>query len=258
MRVCPDQGLVNKFITPGVTPSSSEMDALEQCFQANVLPCSEISGNGNRCNAIAVGSGCQAGWGCATNTDWFYSPVTGAFRDSGCSTGFGTVDTVLLPAGLSSNHTLLSWRWDALDTSQLYTGCVDVSISGNGSPPSPTLTKGHRKLLYGSVGASPTPKPTTKSPTKSPTKPPTACTPARMQQLIATHKQWNTFVRAGSGSFPVDENSIRLNERLDCDNCLTNPGENIILCCLALFLPCPVMLTDIELACVALAVAYEL
>jgi hypothetical protein len=127
MRVCPDGALVSKFITPGVTPSSSEMTQLEQCFQNNVLPCTGVSGN-RGCDAIQVGSGCQAGWGCASNTDWFYSPSGGAFNDGSCSTGIYTRDQVQLPAGFTSNHTLLSWRWDALDTSQLYTGCVDVSI----------------------------------------------------------------------------------------------------------------------------------
>jgi hypothetical protein len=127
MRVCPDDALVSLFTTPGSTPSAADMSALEQCFQDNVMPCSGVGSN-QRCDAIAMGSGCEAGWGCASNTDWFYSSIAGADNEGSCSTGFYTRDSVQLPAGFTSNHTLLSWRWDALDTSQLYTGCVDVSI----------------------------------------------------------------------------------------------------------------------------------
>jgi hypothetical protein len=51
MRVCPNAALVSRFITSGVTPSSSEMTQLEQCFQDNVLPCTGVSGN-RGCDAL--------------------------------------------------------------------------------------------------------------------------------------------------------------------------------------------------------------
>ena len=161
MRVCPDDALVARFTTPGVSPSSSEESQLEQCFQDNILPCTGVNGN-RGCDALAVGSGCQAGWGCASNTDWFYSPNAGAFNDGSCSTGFGTKDQVQLPQGFSSNHTLLSWRWDALDTSQLYTGCVDVSIAPSGGFPTLPPTE-----------APPTSAPPAPTPAPAPTPPAT-------------------------------------------------------------------------------------
>jgi hypothetical protein len=77
-----------------------------------------------------------------------------------------------------------------------------------------------------------------------------------MEQLIATMTQLNTL--SSSPIFPVTEEAIRAQEFLQCEGCITNKdaGENKILYCLALFLPCPAMLTDIELACVALAIAF--
>jgi hypothetical protein len=128
LRLCPDDALVLKFITPGDTPTASEMSALEECFQQNILPCQAVAGN-SRCDALSFDSGCQAGWGCADNKDWFYSPRAGSVNDGICDQGFYSADSVQLPQDFTSNHTLLSWRWDAQGTSQLYTGCVDVSIS---------------------------------------------------------------------------------------------------------------------------------
>jgi hypothetical protein len=78
-----------------------------------------------------------------------------------------------------------------------------------------------------------------------------------MQQLIASMTQLNTLAK--STRFPVTQDAIRAQETLSCDQCIwrESPGENKILYyCLALFLSCPAMLTDIELVCVALAVAY--
>ena len=135
------------------------MNKLEECFQAGVLPCADVASN-SRCDATPA-TGCSEGWGCWTNKDWFYTERTGAQNNGSCgsNTAFYTRDAVRLPENFSSNHTLLSWRWDALDTAQLYTSCVDVSILPSG-PTSP-----------------PTNPPPTNPPTVPPTNPPTDAPP---------------------------------------------------------------------------------
>merc|ERR1719473_299517 len=112
LRICRDEALVRPFITAGNTPSSSEQDALERCFQDGVLPCTSVASNGAYCQGSA-NTGCNdPSWGCASNTDWFHSPAAGAHNDGSYNDGFISRDTVKLPTDFSSNHTLLSWRWD--------------------------------------------------------------------------------------------------------------------------------------------------
>jgi len=127
MRVCQNANLVAPFLDASHNPTQFEMDSLEACFQDGVLPCTDTGSPS--CDAVAYGSGCQEGWGCASNTDWFYSAARG-FEPSRtrCNRAHGTTSTVKLPAGFTSNHTLLGWRWDALNTAQVYTSCVDVTI----------------------------------------------------------------------------------------------------------------------------------
>merc|ERR1712146_127455 len=78
-------------------------------------------------------------WGCASATSWFHSFQDGtqqATRYEGTCLGSGgvVVDQVRIPADFpASNHTLLGWRWDSLDTEQIYTSCVDVSVVSSGA-----------------------------------------------------------------------------------------------------------------------------
>jgi hypothetical protein len=128
MRICTDPSIVAPFLVRGGNPSRSQENNLEACFKRGILPCDAVGSN-SRCQASS-NTGCQAGWGCWGNTDWFHTPRSGAQNNGQCgaSGSFYTKDQVRLPAGFTSNHTLLSWRWDVMDTAQVYGSCVDVAI----------------------------------------------------------------------------------------------------------------------------------
>jgi len=137
-RLCTDHSLVAKFTNPEYTPDAADMDALESCFQAGILACSDVPGQ-----ECPIHPDCQAAgtetWGCRNSTEWFNCGP----KDNGrcasrgthgsCEThkGPGTVlkDQVKLPDGFASNHTLIGFRWDCQDTPQLWLHCADVEIT---------------------------------------------------------------------------------------------------------------------------------
>jgi hypothetical protein len=132
-RLCTDDDLVAKFTNETHTPNKQEMDQLETCFQKGILKCTDVPGQD-----CPVHPDCQDGWGCQQAKDWF----TCGPKDSGrceskgqgsCEThhGAGTLlkDRVKLPAGYSSQHTLIGFRWDSEDTPQLWMHCSDISIA---------------------------------------------------------------------------------------------------------------------------------
>jgi hypothetical protein len=133
-RMCPDQNLVNKFITPGYRPSETEEQQLEDCFQGNVMPCNfPGQPHPDRCK-MSSATNCQPGDPCNQKSDWFHAPTSTGFPlvpGVQCNAGNGqTTDYVQIPANFpASNHTLLGWRWDADQTSQLYLNCADVAIN---------------------------------------------------------------------------------------------------------------------------------
>ena len=168
LRLCQDEALVAPFLDSSRAPTAAEMTRLEDCFKAGILPCANVESN-LRCDATPA-TGCQEGWGCWDNTDWFYTERTGAQNQGTCGSNnsFYTRDAVQLPQDFSSNHTLLSWRWDALDTAQLYTSCSDVSILPSGPPtPAPPTNP--------PTNPPPTNPPTLAPPTMPPTSPPPPC-----------------------------------------------------------------------------------
>jgi len=194
IRLCRDPALVAKFTDPSYRPTQVEMTQAEECFQQGILPCHEVGSNGKRCDGVAMDSGCLEPWGCSTNKDWFYAPQSGWNLNNGglgsCFTnGIYTRDSVRLPLDFSSNHTLLSWRWDTLGTYELYTGCIDVEVlpagptsyptlSPTGAPtpptsaPTPTPSGAPTPPTFAPTFA---PTPPTSEPTLSPTPPPTTC-----------------------------------------------------------------------------------
>mmetsp|Transcript_7717 Transcript_7717/g.13019 ORF Transcript_7717/g.13019 Transcript_7717/m.13019 type:complete len:262 (+) Transcript_7717:27-812(+) len=133
-RICQDDSIVAKFIDPSHTPDQAEMTALEDCFQAGILKCSDVPGQ-----ECAVHPDCvNTGWGCEQAAgEWFSCGP----KDSGrcmqkgnagkCAThgdqGSIIRDQVKLPAH-TSNHTLLGFRWDCEDTGQLWLHCADIEL----------------------------------------------------------------------------------------------------------------------------------
>lgn len=131
-RMCTDEELVAKFTNPNYTPNDVEMAAMEACFQRGILGCDGVEGQD-----CPVHPDCQDGWGCMNAKQWF----TCGPKDNGrcaskgtekcqCHQGTGTIlrDRVKLPAGFTSNHTLLGFRWDSEDTPQLWLHCADVQV----------------------------------------------------------------------------------------------------------------------------------
>lgn len=133
-RVCQDDSIVAKFIDASYTPNQSDWTAMENCFQAGILKCSDVPGQ--TCN---VHPDCvNTGWGCEkANSAWFSCGPKDGGRcmskgNAGKCTTHGSTGTIIrdkvkLPAH-QSNHTLLGFRWDCEDTGQLWLHCADIQI----------------------------------------------------------------------------------------------------------------------------------
>lgn len=74
-RICQDQALVDKFLTPGYLPTDAEKQAAENCFQAGTLPCTDVTGQ-----TCGYSPDCTKGQACWRN-DWF---TCKAFQDTKC------------------------------------------------------------------------------------------------------------------------------------------------------------------------------
>jgi len=153
-RICQNQTLVDKFLTPGYLPTNDEKQAAEDCFEAGTLPCTDVSGQ-----SCGYNPDCQQGQPCWRN-DWFTCNAFQAGSRRGCqgvdaaplgscytsiAGGYPVSKKIRIP-NYSSKHTLLSFKWNSFQTGQIYLSCADIAIgrSGSGSPSttatSPTAT----------------------------------------------------------------------------------------------------------------------
>jgi len=145
-RICQDQALVNKFITPGYLPTEAEKQAAEDCFEAGTLPCTDVSGQS--CN---FSPDCSPGQACWRN-DWFTCNAFQAgdrracqgvdnARLGSCFTtiagGYTVTKKIKIP-NYSSGHTLLSFKWNSFQTGQIYLSCADIAIGGGSGTPTST------------------------------------------------------------------------------------------------------------------------
>ena len=64
-RICQDQALVDKLLTPGYLPTEAEKQAAEDCFEAGELKCTDVPGQ-----TCGFNTDCQQGQACWRN-DWF-------------------------------------------------------------------------------------------------------------------------------------------------------------------------------------------
>ncbi|KAK3396902.1 starch binding domain-containing protein [Sordaria brevicollis] len=148
-RICQDQALVNKFLTPGYLPTEAEKQAAEDCFERGTLSCTDV--NGQNCN---FSPDCQPGQACWRN-DWFTcnafqadnrracQGVDNAPRGSCFTTiagGYTVTKKIKIP-NYVSGHTLLSFRWNSFQTAQVYLSCADIAIVGSNGETAPTTTK---------------------------------------------------------------------------------------------------------------------
>ncbi|KAH7374515.1 starch binding domain-containing protein [Plectosphaerella cucumerina] len=149
-RICQDQAIVDKLITPGYLPTEAEKEAAEKCFQRGVLPCTDVSGQ-----TCGFNPDCQQGQACWRN-DWFTCNAFQASSMRGCqgvsgaplgscytsiAGGYKVTKRIKLPENFVANHTLLSFKWNSFQTPQIYLSCADISIGGGGSNPSPTTIR---------------------------------------------------------------------------------------------------------------------
>ena len=64
-RICQNQAIVDKLLTPGYLPTEAEKQAAEDCFEAGELKCTDVPGQ-----TCGYNSDCQQGQACWRN-DWF-------------------------------------------------------------------------------------------------------------------------------------------------------------------------------------------
>ncbi|OIW27040.1 starch binding domain-containing protein [Coniochaeta ligniaria NRRL 30616] len=148
-RICDDQELVNKFLTPGYLPTDAEKQQAEDCFQAGTLPCTDVTGQ-----TCGYNPDCTEGQPCWRN-DWFTCNAFQASDRRACegvdnaalgscfttiSGGYTVTKQIRIP-DIVSNHTLLSFKWNSFQTGQIYLSCADIAIvGGTGTVPSSSTT----------------------------------------------------------------------------------------------------------------------
>jgi hypothetical protein len=138
-RICQNQALVDKFLTPGYLPTEAEKQAAEDCFEAGTLKCTDVAGQN-----CGYNPDCQQGQACWRN-DWF--TCKGFQEGSKCRgvdnaplnscytsiAGGYTVSSKIKIPNYTSNHTLLSFKWNSFQTPQIYLTCADIKITGTGT-----------------------------------------------------------------------------------------------------------------------------
>lgn len=147
-RICQDQQLVNKFLTPGYIPTSAEKQAAEECFEAGTLDCTDVPGQTCGINPDCADAACR-------RTDWFTCNKFQADSRRGCqgvdgaalgsckttiAGGYTVTKKIKIPDYISE-HTLLSFKWNSWQTPQIYLGCADIAIKGSGTTPTSSTSK---------------------------------------------------------------------------------------------------------------------
>lgn len=154
-RLCDEPDLVAKLWADGpMTPA--EQEELEDCYQRGILPCDDVAEND-----CTFEQGCNPSWGCGVPGLYFHcgdGSTTKActFHGDGrtCNGGVVAERKVLIPRNFPTGNTVLTWRWDSHDTTEVFAACADITITPAENTPTHTPT------------VAPTPKPTvSKEPT---------------------------------------------------------------------------------------------
>jgi hypothetical protein len=163
-RICEDQALVDKLLTPGYLPTNAEKQAAEDCFQAGTLDCTDVSGQ-----SCGYNPDCSPGQSCYRN-DWFTCNGFSAGDQTKCkgvdaapinscytsiAGGYTVTKKVKIP-NINSAHTLLSLRWNSFQTGQVYLTCADIAINGSGGSQSSSVQPTGTSTVATSVGTSTT------------------------------------------------------------------------------------------------------
>ena len=191
-RICQDQQLVNKFLTPGYIPTQAEKQAAEACFEAGTLDCTDVPGQNCGINPDCADSACR-------RTDWFTCNAFQADSRRGCqgvdgaalgsckttiAGGYTVTKKIKIPEYVS-DHTLLSFKWNSWQTPQIYLGCADIAIKGSGTtPPSSSTSKASTTVSTSKASTS------TSTKTTSTTSAPTNC-PAQVSVTFSEKRATN-------------------------------------------------------------------
>ena len=120
-----------------------------------------------------------------------------------CDHGFMARYKLRIPESFpASTHTILSYRWDTYENNEVFVGCADIAITGDGDSapvkprPTPRPTKGDVAT------PKPTPRPTTKAATPRPTSKPTEAGEDELDAVMAMDGDWcptcGSYADAGS------------------------------------------------------------
>ncbi|KAF7715465.1 Lytic starch monooxygenase [Penicillium ucsense] len=150
--ICQNQTLVDLFTNPNYLPTNAEKQAAEDCFLQGELKCTDVSGQ-----SCGYNPDCQPGQPCYRN-DWFTCNAFNGDSSGGgvrgcqgvdaaplnsCKTtiagGYTVTKKIRIP-DYNSKHTLLRFRWNSFQTTQVYLHCADIAISGSESGSGSTLT----------------------------------------------------------------------------------------------------------------------
>jgi hypothetical protein len=95
-RICPDDALNARFTDPSYTPTDSDYFEMEECLLANpVYPTTN------------------------STSEWMWLGSNGTPRSV----------ELQLPQGLTCDHCIFSWRWDAwMSANEIYNQCGDIRI----------------------------------------------------------------------------------------------------------------------------------
>lgn len=133
-RICQDQSIVDTLLDPDNVPTEDQKQAAEDCFEKGQLSCTDVDGND-----CPYSDDCSEGEACWDNT-WF---TCEQFGNGGCigvdnaehgscftsiAGGYTVSSKVKLP-DITSEHTLISFKWNSFQTGQIYLSCADISIS---------------------------------------------------------------------------------------------------------------------------------
>ena len=127
-RLCDDPDIVKKFYE--ATPlTKAEQLAAEQCFQEGILRCDDVDGND-----CGLEPRCQADWGCAADPGKYfhcqgdYGGYSCKNTGESCQGGSVVRRKVKIPSDFNPGQTILSWRWDSDETTEVFAACADISI----------------------------------------------------------------------------------------------------------------------------------
>jgi len=143
-RLCSNQTIVDWFLQSEVGLSLQQVAEAEACFQAGTLRCDDVD-----TNSCAIGPYCEDDMECNDPGRFFHCTTPDSVSEfstnlpnggycatpgepiHACNGGGGELvrDRIRIPTDFPpSEHTLLSYRWDSYQTSEVFSNCADIRI----------------------------------------------------------------------------------------------------------------------------------